>query len=107
VVRLLWVVSQQVHPEIVHAAHGTVHHKLHREGCGLAGLEDHRTDGRCGRSAPLDDFDVWRFIEPEGLVAHIGQAERCLDSLTKFYITKVYLLPVGFQAGGTLYLDGS
>jgi hypothetical protein len=47
-----------VHPKIVHAIHACVHHEAHRK-CGLfARLEDHRTDGRIRRSAPLHDFDL-------------------------------------------------
>lgn len=61
--------------EIVLAVHALVHHELQTHAGAFARLEDHRTDGRCRRSAPLHDFDIGRLTQLQGLVADIGKQE--------------------------------
>jgi hypothetical protein len=46
--------------------HTFMHHEHTGFNCGaFARLEYHRTDGEFGRSASLQDFDVWLFLEPQ------------------------------------------
>ena len=61
-----------MHLEIVHSIHAGVHHELHFESGRLSRFEGHRTDGRCGWSAPLDDFNIWSLGKTQGLVTDIG-----------------------------------
>ena len=61
--------------EIVLTAHAAMHHELHIQSRAFARSEDHRTDGRHRRSAPLDYFDVGLFAEFQRLVAGVGQRE--------------------------------
>ena len=74
-VRLGGVVGDQVQAEVVPAAHVAVHIELHFQARALARLEDRRTDGRDGRSTPLDDFDVRLLGQLKSLVADVGQHE--------------------------------
>jgi len=60
-----------MHLEIMHSIHAGVHHELHFESGRLSWFEGHRTDGWCGRSASLDDFNVRRFGKTQGLVTDI------------------------------------
>ena len=75
------VIAREMDFEIMHPIHAGMHHELHVKGGSIAGLKHHRTDGRCGRSAPLHNFDVGGFIEAQDLVTHIHQRELHLDRL--------------------------
>ena len=63
----------------MHAAHLIVHNEFHGNGRAFAGFESHRTDGRIRRSTPFQDFNVGRFLETQGLVAHIGHPDNRAD----------------------------
>ena len=72
---LIWlglIIRVEVQAEIVLATHITVHQISKRDRSAFAGLEDHRTDGRCGGSAPLFNFKIRCFGEEERLIAHVG-----------------------------------
>ena len=71
-VRLRAVIGFEMQAEIVLAAHIAVHHVFHRDHGAFTRLEGHRTDGRCGGSAPLLNFDKRRFGKAKWLVANIG-----------------------------------
>lgn len=76
------IVREQMHAEVVLATHIAVHHKLDVHRCLLTGIKDHRTDGRCGRSTPLDNFDVWRLSEAQWLFTDVCHFKLGLDGLT-------------------------
>ena len=86
------VVADEVETEIVRPAHVAVHHEDHRHRSLLARPKDHRTDGRCGRSTPLDDFNPRFLAEAQRLVADIGQLDVHLDLPPELDIPKVDLL---------------
>ncbi len=62
-IRLGWIIGLQMQAEIVLAAHIPVHHVFHRNHGAVTRLDDHRTDGRGGGSAPLLDFHERRLAE--------------------------------------------
>jgi hypothetical protein len=61
-----------VHAKIVRTTHRTMHHERHRQRSLLTGHEDHRTDGRHGRSTSRRDFDVRLLFEAQRRSAGIG-----------------------------------
>lgn len=95
-IRLFGIVREQVNAEIVHPAHIAMHHELHTYAGAFARLEDHRTDGRLRRSAPLRNFYVGLFLETQGLIAHIGQSKGNIYSLPQTHVSKIDLLLIGF-----------
>jgi hypothetical protein len=95
-----------VNSEVVLAAHVTVHHELHRELRPLAGLEGRRTDGRDGRSTPLDDLDVGRLRKLERLIADIRQDELGFDGLAKTDVPEVDRLAIDLEPGLPGDFDG-
>jgi len=66
----------------MHPVHTGVHHELHRQRSCRSRFEYHRTDGRSGRSAPLQYFNVGSFTEAQGLVTHIHNLELDFNRLT-------------------------
>ena len=72
-IRVGGAVIGQMQPEIVLPAHIAVHQEFHRYARAFTWLEDHRTDGRGGRSTPLLDFDVGILGETQGSVTCIGK----------------------------------
>ncbi len=75
-----------MHAEIVLATHVAMHHKLHRKLSGLTRLEDHRTDGWRGGSAPLFDFNVRGLTKVERPASGISDGKGGRDRLPKFNI---------------------
>ena len=78
---LLWIIRHQVYPEIVFAAHVTMHHELHGQRGLFTRIEDHRTDGRCRRSTSLNHFDIGLLGKTQWLIADVGYLELGLDGL--------------------------
>ncbi len=72
-IRLAGIIRNQVYAKIMFAAHIAVHHERHGHGGLLAGIDNHRTDGRYWRSTPRRDFDVRLFRELQRLIAGVGQ----------------------------------
>ena len=91
------IICNEVDAEVVFTAHIAVHHELHGQGRAVAGLEDHRTDGRGRRSASLHDLDIGRLGEAQGLVAHIRELKGSGDSLAKAHIAQVDRVFIRFQ----------
>jgi hypothetical protein len=100
------VIGEHVNPEVVWATHVTVHQELHRELRALAGLEGRRTDGRDGRSTPLDDFHVGGLRELERLIADVRQDKRGLEGLPEADVAKVDRLAIDFEPGLSGDFDG-
>ena len=103
---LLGIVRGKVHTEIVLAAHIPVHHELHGQGGLLTGIEDHRTDDRCRRSTPLDDFNVGLLREAQRLIADVSNLELDLDSLSQCHIAEIDFLLVDLQRRRAQQLTG-
>ncbi len=66
------IVTGKVYLEIMHSIHAGMHHEFHFESGRLSRFKGHRTDGRGGWSASLDDFNVRRLGKTQGLVTNIG-----------------------------------
>jgi hypothetical protein len=96
-----------VNAKVVPAAHVAVHHELHLQERALAWLEGRRTDGRDGRSTPLDDFGIRRFRHAQRLVAHVRQDEGNLHRLAERNLAEVDDFTVDLQARLSADLDGN
>ena len=86
---LFGIIRGHMHTEVMLAAHIAVHHELHRQRSLLTGIEDHRTDGRCRRSTPLDDFNVGFLREAQRLIADVRHLELGLDGLSQRHIAEI------------------
>lgn len=93
------IIVRQVEVEIVFAIHPLVHHKLHRNGGAFAWSQRHRTDDRCGWSAPIHNFDEGLFGKPQGAVTHVGDLEGNIRELVEFHVAQVNHFLVHLQAG--------
>ena len=99
-----------MNPEVVRTVHAFVHHEdTGLDDCAFARLEYHRTDGQFGRSAALQYFDVWFFLETQSAVACVCDfyGEGLLH--VKFHIAVINLLPIhrnGWGSAATSALIG-
>lgn len=87
------IIGLQVDGIIMRAIHPFVHHKDTGLNCGaLTGLEYHRTDGKFGRSASLQYFDVRVFFETQCPITGVGDLQGELAVLAKLDITVIDLV---------------
>lgn len=91
--------------EIVRATHVAMHHESYRKQSALARIEDHRTDGRRGRSTAFHNFDPGLLDEMQRLIADIGDLKDSADPLPQAHLPKVDHLTVSFQAWRSTYLQ--
>jgi hypothetical protein len=75
----------------------TIHAFMHHKDTGLnsgafAGLENHRTDGELWGSAPLQNFDIWRFFETQTTITCIRDLDGKGFFYPKFHIPVIDLL---------------
>ncbi len=97
--RLLWIVSQHVHAELVRAIHAGVHHEFHRKRSLLTRVQCRRTDDRLRRSTPLDELDARRALDRQRLIAHILELELSLDGYVERQLAKINAVAVHAQLG--------
>jgi hypothetical protein len=84
--------------KIVRTVHTCMHHKdtgFNR--CTFTGLEDHRTDGQVGRSAALQDFDIWFFLEAQQAITSIGDFDGKGFVDTKMHVAVINFFLVNHQ----------
>src|SRR6266498_4328882 len=89
-----------MHRIIVLSIHARMHHKDSRfKRCAFTGLEYHRTDGQVGRSASLQYFNEWLFLESQCTIPFVGNLEGELAVLTKLHISVVNLVLIHGKGG--------
>ena len=91
------IIRLQVQAEIMPAAHIPMHQIFHRNHGAFTGLDDHRTDGRRGRSTPFPNFDVRLFGEAQRPVPHVGDVDIVADQASQLNLTVVDEVRFNFQ----------
>ncbi len=89
-IRIHDVVGLEMHSIIMRSTHPRVHHERARLDVGaLARLQDHRTDGQCRRSAPLQDFNIRLLAETQDSIADIGNLDPERLIITKLHVALI------------------
>jgi len=87
-----------MHAIVVRSIHTFVHHEDTGFNCGgFTRLEYHGTDGQFGRSAALQYFNVWLFLEPQRTITRIRDLELELAVLTELHKSIVDLVLIYFE----------
>lgn len=103
---LLRIVCQEMYPEIMRSIHTSMHHKNRRfDGGAFARSESHRTDGKAGGSAALQDFHVRGLAKPQRLIAYVCHFDIKGQVRVPFFIAVIDQFLFNLNGRPSLYFD--